>query len=319
MKLEEFQEAIAHITSEIHKVVIGQDAAVRSTLIVVLCNQHGLIEGVPGLAKTLLTRALAQSMACEYQRIQFTPDLMPADITGTSVFNLRDNEFTLLRGPVFTEFLLADEINRASAKTQAALLEAMQERTVTIDRETHRLSPNFTVFATQNPIESEGTYPLAEAQKDRFMLKIKLTWPERDHEIDLARRSLGVDSPEAVLLRGGVQPCLERGRLGGLRETLRCVRIDDQLLEYMVEVVRRTRSAEDIQVGAGPRAMQALVWASRACAAMSGRDFATPDDVRTVAGEVLEHRLLLAPESELEGVRTAEVLDRILHEVPVPR
>lgn len=319
MKLEQFQEAIAQITSEIHKVVIGQDAAVRSALIVVLCNRHGLVEGVPGLAKTLLTRALAQSMACGYQRIQFTPDLMPADITGTSVFNLRDNEFTLLRGPVFTEFLLADEINRASAKTQAALLEAMQERTVTIDRDTHRLSPNFTVFATQNPIESEGTYPLAEAQKDRFMLKIKLTWPERDHELDLARRSLGADSPEAVLLRGGVQPCLEPGRLGELREALQCVRVADQLLEYVVEVVRRTRSTEDIQVGAGPRAMQSLVWASRAYAGMAGRDFVTPDDVRAVAGEVLEHRLLLAPESELEGVQTAEVLDRILHEVPVPR
>jgi MoxR-like ATPase len=319
LNLEQFQEAIAQITSEIHKVVIGQDEAVRSALIVVLSNQHGLIEGVPGLAKTLLTRALAQSMDCEFKRIQFTPDLMPADITGTSVFNLRENEFTLLRGPVFTEFLLADEINRASAKTQAALLEAMQERTVTIDRETHRLSPNFTVFATQNPIESEGTYPLPEAQKDRFMLKINMTWPERSHELDLARRSLGGDSPEALLRRGEIKPCLNLGRLDDLRGALQLVQISDQLLEYTVEVVRRTRSSEDIQVGAGPRAMQALLWASRASAGMAGRDFVTPDDVRSVAVQALEHRLMLYPESELEGVRTAEVLDRILHEVTVPR
>jgi MoxR-like ATPase len=319
LNLEQFQETLAQISSEIHKVVIGQDDAVRSALIVVLCNQHALIEGVPGLAKTLLTRALAQSMACEFNRIQFTPDLMPADITGTSVFNLRENEFALLRGPVFTEFLLADEINRASAKTQAALLEAMQERTVTIDRETHRLSPDFTVFATQNPIESEGTYPLPEAQKDRFMLKINMTWPERNHELDLARRSLGEDSPEAVLKRGQVEACLSPGRLAELRRALMLVRISDQLLEYIVEVVRRTRASDDIQVGAGPRAMQAVLWASRAWAGMMGRDFVTPDDVRAVAVQALAHRLLLRPESELEGVRASEVLDRILHEVPVPR
>jgi MoxR-like ATPase len=319
LNLEQFQETVAQISSEIHKVVIGQDDAIRSALIVVLCNQHALIEGVPGLAKTLLTRALAQSMACEFNRIQFTPDLMPADITGTSVFNLRENEFALLRGPVFTEFLLADEINRASAKTQAALLEAMQERTVTIDRETHRLSPDFTVFATQNPIESEGTYPLPEAQKDRFMLKINMTWPERNHELDLARRSLGEDSPEAVLRSGQVEPCLSPGRLAELRQALMLVRISDQLLEYIVEVVRRTRASDDIQVGAGPRAMQAVLWASRAWAGMLGRDFVTPDDVRAVAVQALAHRLLLRPESELEGVRTSEVLDRILHEVPVPR
>jgi MoxR-like ATPase len=319
LNLEQFQEAVAKISSEIHKVVIGQDDAIRSALIVVLSNQHALIEGVPGLAKTLLTRALAQSMACEFNRIQFTPDLMPADITGTSVFNLRENEFTLLRGPVFTEFLLADEINRASAKTQAALLEAMQERTVTIDRETHRLSPDFTVFATQNPIESEGTYPLPEAQKDRFMLKINMTWPERNHELDLARRSLGEDSPEAVLKRGQVEACLPPGRLMELRQALMLVRISDQLLEYIVEVVRRTRASDDIQVGAGPRAMQAVLWASRAWAGMMGRDFVTPDDVRAVAVQALGHRLLLRPESELEGVHASEVLDRILHEVPVPR
>jgi MoxR-like ATPase len=271
------------------------------------------------LAKTLLTRALAQSMACEFNRIQFTPDLMPADITGTSVFNLRENEFTLLRGPVFTEFLLADEINRASAKTQAALLEAMQERTVTIDRESYRLSPNFTVFATQNPIESEGTYPLPEAEKDRFMLKIPMGWPEQDEELSLAQRSLGRDAPEALLLRGEVRPCLNEDGLAGLRQALEQVVVSEQLVGYAVQVVRRTRSDDAILVGAGPRATQSLLRAGRAWAALSGRDFVSPDDIRAVAQPVLEHRLLLRPESELEGVRPVDVLNRILHEVVVPR
>ena len=258
-------------------------------------------------------------LGSEFKRIQFTPDLMPADITGTSVFNLQRNEFTLAKGPLFTTFLLADEINRAPAKTQSALLEAMQERTVTIDRETHRLSPNFTVFATQNPIESEGTYPLPEAQKDRFMLKIPMTWPRSEDELLLARRSLGEDAPENVLQRGEVAACLSEPELEGLRAALALVHISDALLQYAVQVVRRTRADDGILVGAGPRATQSLLRAARAWAAIEGRDFVSPDDVRAVALPVLEHRLLLRPESELEGVRAAEVLDRILHEVPVPR
>jgi MoxR-like ATPase len=244
---------------------------------------------------------------------------MPADITGTSVFNFERNQFSLVKGPVFTAFLLADEINRAPAKTQSALLQAMQERTVTIDRETHRLSPNFTVFATQNPIESEGTYPLPEAQKDRFMLKISMTWPERDDELDLARRSLTEQAPEAVLRRGEVTPCLSEPEIAELRAALQLVTVSEQLVEYVVEVVRRTRTDDSILFGAGPRATQALLAGSRAWAALQGRDFVSPDDVRAVASPALEHRLLLRPESELEGVRAGEVLDRILHDVPVPR
>jgi MoxR-like ATPase len=195
----------------------------------------------------------------------------------------------------------------------------MQERTVTIDRETHTLSPDFTVFATQNPIESEGTYPLPEAQKDRFMLKIPMTWPERQEELDLARRSLDEHAPEAVLRRGEVNQCLSPSELYGLRDALQLVQVSDQLVEYVVETVRRTRTDDIILVGAGPRATQALLAGSRAWAALSGRDFVSPDDVRAMASPALEHRLLLRPESELEGVRTGEVLDRILHEVPVPR
>ena len=244
---------------------------------------------------------------------------MPADITGTNVFNLQRNEFSLVKGPLFTTFLLADEINRAPAKTQSALLEAMQERTVTIDRETYPLSPSFTVFATQNSIESEGTYPLPEAQKDRFMLKIPMGWPGNDEELSLAQRSLTEEAPEMVLRRGEVETVLRQSELEYVRQALAQVHVTQQLVEYVVEVVRRTRTDDSILVGAGPRATQALVRAARAWAALANRDFVSPDDVRAVALPVLEHRLLLRPESELEGVRSTEVVQRILQEVPVPR
>ncbi len=319
MTLDQLQAATENVLAGIRKVIIGQDDAIRYSLVVVLCNQHALIEGVPGLGKTLLARTLAACLGGEFKRIQFTPDLMPADITGTQIFNLARNEFTLVKGPLFTTFLLADEINRAPAKTQSALLEAMQERTVTIDRESHKLSPNFTVFATQNPIESEGTYPLPEAQKDRFMLKIPMTWPQSAEELSLARRSLNETAPEAVLQRGEVTQCLSEAELHGLREAMGLILVTDQLVEYAVQVVRRTRSDDAVLVGAGPRASQALLRAARAWAALAGRDFVSPDDVRAVASPVLEHRILLRPESELEGVRISEVLERILHEVPVPR
>jgi MoxR-like ATPase len=244
---------------------------------------------------------------------------MPADITGTNVFNLQRNEFSLIKGPLFTTFLLADEINRAPAKTQSALLQSMQERRVTIDRETHTLSPNFTVFATQNPVESEGTYPLPEAQKDRFMMKIVMPWPERADEIGLAQRMLAGEAPESVLVGGSVQTVLKEQDLPVLRRALDAVVVREELIGYMVDVVRRTRDHENILVGAGPRAMQALLLAGRAFAAMEGRDFVSPDDVRAVALAVLDHRLILRPEAEIEGVRSSEVVDAILHEIPVPR
>jgi MoxR-like ATPase len=319
LTLDQFQATMEQVTAGIRRVIIGQEDAIRYALVVVLSNQHALIEGVPGLAKTLLARTLAAVLGCEFKRIQFTPDLMPADITGTSVFNLQRNEFTLAKGPLFTTFLLADEINRAPAKTQSALLEAMQERTITIDRETHRLSPNFTVFATQNPIESEGTYPLPEAQKDRFMLKIPMTWPESSDEVLLAHRTLSDDPPETVIDRGEVAACLSEHELGRMRGTLMSIHVAAPLVEYAVQVVRRTRAGDSILVGAGPRATQALLRGARAWAAIGGRDFVSPDDIRAVALPVLEHRVILRPESELEGVRVGEVLDRILHETPVPR
>jgi len=317
--LDNLAAVLGRVKAEVAKVIIGQHNVIEQALIVIITGQHALIEGVPGVAKTLLTRSLAHVLGCDFARIQFTPDLMPADITGTNVFNLQRNEFTLIRGPVFTSFLLADEINRAPAKTQSALLQAMQERSVTIDRETHALSPNFTVFATQNPIESEGTYPLPEAQKDRFMLKITMPWPERDDELDLAHRMLGGDSPEAVLARGAVQPVLRAEELAPLRRSLEQITVREELVAYLVDVIRRTRTHESVLVGGGPRATQALLLASRAYAAISGRDFVTPDDIHTVALPVLGHRLILRPEFEIEGVSVAEVIQKVLEEIPVPR
>jgi len=317
--LEKLTSTFEDVRREVRKVIIGQDDVVDQCLVVIFTGQHALIEGVPGLAKTLLARTLAHVLGCEFARVQFTPDLMPADITGTNVFNLQRGEFTLVRGPIFTSFLLADEINRAPAKTQSALLQAMQERTVTIDRETHRLPANFTVFATQNPIEYEGTYPLPEAQKDRFMLKIAMTWPEREEELLLAQRMLGVDSPEDTLARGAVQACASASDIPALRTCLNDVLIREELVAYLVDVIRRTREHESVLVGAGPRATQALLLASRAHAAIEGRDFVTPDDIRAMAAPVLEHRLILRPEFEIEGQTVGEVVTKILGEVAVPR
>ena len=318
-KLAALKRTLERARTEIAKVIIGQDRVVDMVLIAIFTNHHALVEGVPGVAKTLLVRTLARVLGCEFSRIQFTPDLMPADITGTNVFNLQRNEFTLVKGPVFTTFLLADEVNRAPAKTQAALLQAMQERTVTIDRETHVLSPNFTVFATQNPIEYEGTYPLPEAQKDRFMLKISMDCPNRDEELILAQRMLGKESPEAVLESGAVEAVVTAEELVQLRSALECVTVRDELLGYLVDIIQTTRKHNTILVGAGPRGTQAILLAARVHAAIAGRDYVTPDDVKAMAYPVLEHRLILRPEYEIEGLTASEVIGRILEEVSVPR
>lgn len=305
--------------AEVSKVVIGQEAVVDLALITLLTRNHALIEGVPGIAKTLLVRTLGQVFGVSAGRVQFTPDLMPSDITGTNIFNLQTNSFTLIKGPVFTSFLLADEINRAPAKTQAALLQAMQERQVTIDRETLPLDADFTVFATQNPADSEGTYPLPEAQKDRFMVRIRMDVPKREDELLLAKRMLGEDTPEKALAAGVVRPLLEPGTLGVLREALSEVMVREELVAYVVDLVRATRTHESVQTGAGPRATQALLLGSRARAALDGRDFVSPDDVRSLAVPVLAHRLVLRPEYEIEGLLVEETLQRILEQVAVPR
>jgi MoxR-like ATPase len=319
MNTDHLKEVLAAARGEVAKVIIGQTPVIEQCLIVILTGHHALIEGVPGVAKTLLVRTLAHVLGVEFARIQFTPDLMPADITGTNVFNLQRNEFTLIKGPVFTSFLLADEINRAPAKTQSALLQAMQERVVTIDRETHPLPPNFTVFATQNPIEYEGTYPLPEAQKDRFMLKIVMDVPGREDEYALARRTLGREAPEAVLADGAVKPVLRAEDLAALRADLPALTVREELVGYALDIVRATRKHESVLVGAGPRATQALLLAARAAALLAGRDFATPDDIKSMAGPVLSHRLILRPEFEIEGLAVGEVIQNVLQQVAVPR
>jgi MoxR-like ATPase len=316
---EILKKALLKTKKEVAKVIIGYENVVDLALIAIFTGTHALIEGVPGVAKTLLVRTLAHVMRCDFARIQFTPDLMPTDITGTHVFNMQTNEFSLVKGPVFSTFLLADEINRAPAKTQSALLQAMQERTVTIDRDTHELSPNFTVFATQNPIEYEGTYPLPEAQKDRFMLKITMEPPGKNEELALAQRMLGKDSPENTLASGAVQQIITPEVLAKLRLALEGILVKADLVAYVVDIVRKTRTHQSVLVGAGPRATQALLLSSRAFATVNGRDFATPDDIKTMAYPVLEHRLILRPEYEIEGLTVKEVIENILKEIAVPR
>jgi len=318
-QLSHVTDVLTRARAETSKVIIGQEEVIDKALIAIFTGNHALVEGVPGVAKTLLVRTLAHVLGCDFARIQFTPDLMPADITGTNVFNFQRNEFSLIKGPIFTSFLLADEINRAPAKTQSALLQAMQERLVTIDRETHALPPNFTVFATQNPIEYEGTYPLPEAQKDRFMLKISMSAPAREEEIILARRTMTPDAPETLLAAGAVQPVIEAGDLQSLREQLGGIVMREELLAYLVDVVRATRQHESVLVGGGPRATQSLIMAARACAAIVGRDFVTPDDIKSMSVPVLEHRLILRPEFEIEGLTVPEVIEQILQQVAVPR
>ena len=319
MNTERLKEVLARARQETGKVIIGQHEVIEKALICIFAGNHALIEGVPGVAKTLLVRTLAHVLGADFARIQFTPDLMPADITGTNVFNLQRNEFSLIKGPIFTSFLLADEINRAPAKTQSALLQAMQERLVTIDRDTHSLPANFTVFATQNPIEYEGTYPLPEAQKDRFMLKITMAPPDRAEELSLAQRTMTKDAPETLLTQGVVQPVIKAEDLVELRGGLAAITLREELIAYLVDIVRATRTHESILVGAGPRATQSLIMAARAYAAISGRDFATPDDVKIMTPAVLEHRLILRPEFEIEGLTAQEVIQQILQQIAVPR
>ena len=307
------------VKEALRSVIVGQNEAIDLALVTLLAGGHALIEGVPGVGKTLLTKALARAVAGEFQRIQFTPDLMPADITGTNVFDLKTQQFRLVRGPIFTNFLLADEINRAPAKTQSALLEAMQERQVTIDRETYALPSVFVVFATQNPIEHQGTYPLPEAQKDRFLLKIRMGYPEVQDENELAKLVASGTAPEQRLTEELRTPVLQPTALEEWRASAARVRVSDAISNYIVALVRQTRQHAAVWVGAGPRATLALLSASRALAALEERDFVLPEDVKTLASPVLEHRMLLRPEFEMEGVEVREVINAVLEAVQVPR
>jgi MoxR-like ATPase len=312
-------ETLSRVKEELAKVVIGQKDVIDLALVAILTGQHVLIEGVPGVAKTLLVRTLAHIFGGEFGRIQFTPDLMPADITGTHIFNMKENEFLLSRGPIFANFLLADEINRAPAKTQSALLQAMQERTVSIDRQTYSLPSDFIVFATQNPIDFEGTYPLPEAQKDRFMLKIPMGGPDREEEMALARRMLGSQAPEEALSSGAVNQVLSGAELAELKSCLAAITFRDELIGYALDLTRSTREHHAVLLGAGPRATQGLILAARAYAAVSGRDFVTPDDIRGLAPAILQHRLVLRPEYEIQGTAVGEIIESLVRELAVPR
>ena len=313
------KEILTRAREEVGKVIIGQEDVIDHCLIAIFTGNHILIEGVPGVAKTLLVRTLAKVLGTEFSRIQFTPDLMPSDITGTNIFNLQEGAFHLVKGPIFTSFLLSDEINRAPAKTQSALLQAMQERQVTIDGETHELPDSFTVFATQNPIEYEGTYPLPEAQKDRFLLRVEMDYPSEDEERQLAMQSLGRDTPEHILEGGSINPVLTATDIASMKEALEEITVKDELVNYVVELIRHSRKSDSIQVGAGPRATQALLLSSRAYAALQGRDFVTPDDIREMTYPVLSHRIVLRPEYEIEGVTVREAIAKLLESVAVPR
>jgi MoxR-like ATPase len=307
------------VREALSRVIVGQDGAIDLAMVTLLAGGHALIEGVPGVGKTLLVKALARAVAGEFQRIQFTPDLMPADITGTNVFDLRTQQFRLVRGPIFANFLLADEINRAPAKTQSALLEAMQERQVTIDRESCPLPPVFVVFATQNPIEHQGTYPLPEAQKDRFLVKIRMGYPDAKEENELAMRVAAGEAPERRLAEDLQVPILQPSELEQLRAATSRVRVSEAISSYIVNIARQSRQHPSVWVGAGPRATLALLSASRALAALEERDFVLPEDVKTLAVPVLEHRMVLRPEFEMEGVEIREVLNAVLEAVEVPR
>ncbi len=316
--VDQVREILAKARAEVGKVIIGQREVIDFCLIAIFTGSHILIEGVPGTAKTLLVRTLSKVLGADFSRIQFTPDLMPSDITGTNIFNLQEGQFHLVRGPVFTSFLLADEINRAPAKTQSALLQAMQERQVTIDGVTHQLPSSFTVFATQNPIEYEGTYPLPEAQKDRFLLRVEMDYPSDEEEKQLAMQSLGSASPEKILAGGGLEPVLGAEEIARMQTALEGITIKPELVSYVVEIVRLSRTLDSIQVGAGPRATQALLLSSRALAAIEGRDFVTPDDIRSMTYPVLSHRIVLRPEYEIEGVTVREAVQKLIEGVEVP-
>jgi MoxR-like ATPase len=306
------------IRDQVARVLLGQDDVIEHVMVAVLAGGHVLLEGLPGLGKTLLVRVLGRVLGAHERRIQFTPDLMPSDVTGGNVFNQRADAFEFLPGPVFTNLLLADEINRAPAKTQSALLEAMQERSVTIDGVTRPLPRPFFVMATQNPIESQGTYPLPEAQLDRFLLKIGVGHPSLDVEKRILVQHLAGFDP-AALETAGIEPIVNADTVVAMQQALARIAVGPEMIDYVTDIVRRTRSHRSVMHGASPRGAIALVVAARARAALDGRDYVNPDDVKQLAPSVLRHRLILQPEAEFEGITADRVVEVILGESQVPK
>ena len=311
-----FNEKIQQLRQEISTVIIGQTQAVDLLLTAILANGHVLIEGMPGVAKTLLARLISRLIDARFSRIQFTPDLMPSDVLGTTIFNVKTSEFDFHKGPVFADIILVDEINRAPAKTQAALFEVMEERQVTIDGVTHKMGELYTILATQNPIEHEGTYRLPEAQLDRFLMKITMDYPSVEEETDIL---LHPQQDSNFVKLDKIKPVLTKAELLELRKMLSEVVVDESLLRYIVEIVQQTRTSRAVFSGASPRASVAILQCAKAFALLQGRDFITPDDIKYVAPSVLHHRLILTAEAEMEGYTPMKVAQRLTDNVEVPK
>lgn len=314
--LKNLQEATERIKTELGKVIVGQHDMLEMLIISILSNGHSLIEGVPGVAKTLTAKLLAKTMSVDFSRIQFTPDLMPSDILGTSIFNVKTNEFEFKKGPVFSNIILIDEINRAPAKTQAALFEVMEERQVTMDGKKYEMNPPFLVFATQNPVEQEGTYALPEAQLDRFLFKINVPYPSLEEEVQILENE---HSRKDKLVLDNISPILNAQEIAEYQDTIKQIIIESNLLKYIAAIVDNTRSNSNLYLGASPRASLAIMNASKALAAINGRDFVTPDDIKKVAPSVLRHRIMLTPEREMEGITADKVVQQIIETIEIPR
>lgn len=315
-ELQELQQHISNIKGEIGKVIVGQDKTIDLLLAGLFTGGHILLEGVPGIAKTLTAKLLARVLSVNFTRIQFTPDLMPTDVTGTTVFNVKTSEFTFNKGPIFTNLVLIDEINRAPAKTQSSLFEVMEEHQVTIDGTTYKLDFPFLAIATQNPIEQEGTYRLPEAQLDRFIFRIKLTYPNLEQEIEILNRfkndfrSRGIENVNSIITVSDLKRC---------QQLIEKIHIKDEIITYIAKLVHATRNHGDLTLGASPRASLAIMRSAKAIAAMSGRDFVTPDDVKYVIGPVLNHRIVLTPEREMEGAEVETIVKEIAAQLEIPR
>ena len=315
-ELTEFMESISQVRAEVKKIIVGQDSTVDMLIAAVLADGHILIEGVPGIAKTLIAKIIARTISADFARIQFTPDLMPSDILGTSVYNMKTSEFEFNRGPVFSNIILIDEINRAPAQTQSALFAAMEERQVTVDETTYKMDEPFTVIATQNPIEHEGTYKLPEAQLDRFIFKIEMGYPTNEEEIKIL---LDLHSRKNINDLNLIQSVFTKAKLKTYRESVRSIHLDEKVANYITQIVSRTRNSSDLYLGGSPRASISIMIGAKAFAALSGRDFVTPDDVKMVVYPTLRHRILLTPEKEMEGNTPDDIIKTILERVEVPR